>query len=303
MRIIQARLLLPLLPVLLAFSCTVAADAPKKWCGKCYEAANRKNPECNLQANSFFNNVYPVDHDLHVFTCNTRFSGYEPSELQESETIEIIIDAGTVPDPYASKEDHAQHDASKTQHTVTIYGANDQVVATENIQFPSRSNVVKVQGHKLGASDVAKEPEESDYKAKRVHYRCSLTSKEGGNGKDLHTRGSFDLLPEREKGSIVVVDYLTGALKAKKVGSSSHDQSTGPTAFFPFGFYTSYDWLQHQKLDEALAMMKQHGLTLLHPVPDYDKVAEGNPGSIKNVTALLDAAEKAGLWVAYDLRK
>lgn len=271
-----------------------SADPPKKWCGKCYEKENQENPDCKVPPESFFNTIYPPDAQGPLFTCNPRYSGYLPEELQGD--IEIVIDA----DPLRALETGGASD-KPARRTVQIFDAQDQVLASAEIDYPSRSNIVKVPGLKLGAGDAGKQPHESDYKPRHINYRCTLTPKGHLGFKTIEARGRFDLLPERQFGSLVVVDYLTGAIKARKVTNGL--ESDEGESFFPFGFYTSYDWLQHQNLDEVLKQMKQDGLTLLHPVPDYDKVADGNVESIKNFTAIMDAAEKAGMWVAYDLRK
>ncbi|CAO1632488.1 unnamed protein product [Sympodiomycopsis kandeliae] len=259
---------------------------PNKWCGKCYEVANLKNPECALPADSFFNAKYPPANDAAIFSCNPRFSGYLPEELSKS--VEIILDAGELGGNHKDR-------ASTSKRIVKIYDASGRVLATEEIGYPSRGNILKVPGTKLVGGEGVQDSQNGDNEARQVKYKCTL---QGGDGqKAIHGKGTFDLLPEREKGSIVTVDYLSGALRARKVGKQGYDHT-----FFPFGFYTSWDWIQGQNLDIVMKQMKEDGLTMIHPVPDYGRIADADPAAIANVTKFLDAAERNGLWVAYDLR-
>lgn len=262
-----------------------ASGPPKKWCGKCYEKENINNPQCKLSHDTFFKSAYPDDYTPTLLSCNGRFNTYEYEDLAPG--VEIIVDAGQIFGTFNEAP------AKKSRRNVTIYDAEDQPLVTQEIDYPSRGNLLFVtNGTKLVSG-----PGE---RSRTVTYNCTLDKGADENDVTLKAQGNFDLWPLRTNGTLVNIDMLMSAVKTRHI---PFQDGYNATKFFPFGFYTSWDWLMSQDLDTALTQMAKDGLTMIHPVPDYGKVADGDPASVANVTRFLDAAFKAGLHVAYDLRR
>jgi hypothetical protein len=90
-------------------------------------------------------------------------------------------------------------------------------------------------------------------------------------------------------GGVTKIDIRSGALLARPPTGED-----GPyERVFPVGFYTQYDPYLTQNLS-VLALLKEQGFTVVHPVPDFD-----------NITVLdevLDKMQEVGLWLMYDMR-